>query len=85
MWLPELVAGVPGSEEEVVVTTNGRSALILTNVDDYGKETPDMLSDPALMKQISRTQHSIDPGGEACRVKMSLVSRSLPLKKRRRI
>jgi hypothetical protein len=35
MWLPELVAGLPGSEEEVVVTTNGRSASILTNVDDY--------------------------------------------------
>ena len=56
--LPELVAGVQEREEEVVVTKNGRPAAILINVDEYArlKETLDVLSDPALMKQISRSQ-----------------------------
>jgi len=56
--LPELVAGVQEREEEVVVTKNGRPAAILINVDEYIrlKETLDVLSDPALMKQIGRSQ-----------------------------
>jgi prevent-host-death family protein len=57
--LPELVAGVQDREEVVVVVTkNGRPAAILINVDEYArlKETLDVLSDPVLMKQISRSQ-----------------------------
>jgi antitoxin YefM len=56
--LPELVAGVQEREEEVVVTKNGRPAAILINVNEYIrlKETLDVLSDPALMKQIGRSQ-----------------------------
>lgn len=56
--LPELVAGVQKREEEVVVTKNGRPAAILINVDEYTrlKATLDVLSDPALMKQIGRSQ-----------------------------
>lgn len=56
--LPELVAGVQEREEEVVVTKNGRPAAILINIDEYArlKETLDVLSDPVLMKQISRSQ-----------------------------
>ncbi len=56
--LPELVAGVEEREEEVVVTKNGRPAAILINVQEYArlKETLDVLSDPALMKQISQSQ-----------------------------
>lgn len=56
--LPELVAGVQEREEEVVVTKNGRPAAILVNVQEYArlKETLDVLSDPALMKQISRSE-----------------------------
>ena len=44
--------------EEVVVTKNGRPAAILINVQEYArlKETLDVLSDPALMKQISRSR-----------------------------
>ncbi|MDO8598174.1 MAG: type II toxin-antitoxin system Phd/YefM family antitoxin, partial [Sulfuricaulis sp.] len=51
--LPELIAGVQDREEEVVVTKNGRPAAILINVHEYArlKETLDVLSDPALMKQ----------------------------------
>jgi prevent-host-death family protein len=57
--LPELVAGVQDREVVVVVVTkNGRPAAILINVDEYArlKETLDVLSDPVLMKQISRSQ-----------------------------
>ena len=57
MRLPELIAGVQDREEEVVVTKNGRPAAILINVQEYArlKETLDVLSDPALMKQISQS------------------------------
>ena len=53
--LPELVAGVDEREEEVVVTKNGRPAAILVNVDEYRriKETLDVLSDPALLRQVA--------------------------------
>ena len=56
--LPELVTGVQEREEEVVVTKNGRPAAVLVNVDEYArlKETLDVLSDPALMKQINRSK-----------------------------
>lgn len=56
--LPELVAGVQEREEEVVVTKNGRPAAVLVNVDEYTRlrETLDVLSDPALMKQINRSK-----------------------------
>jgi antitoxin YefM len=52
--LPELVAGVQKREEEIVVTRNGRPAAVLLNVDEYErlKATLDVLSDPALMRQI---------------------------------
>jgi prevent-host-death family protein len=56
--LPELVAGVDEREEEVVVTKNGRPAAILVNVDEYRriKETLDVLSDPALLRQVAESR-----------------------------
>jgi prevent-host-death family protein len=55
--LPELVAGVQEREEEVVVTKNGRPAAMLINVEEYTrlKEILDVLSDPALMRQIAES------------------------------
>lgn len=55
--LPELVTGVQDLEEEIVVTRNGKPAAVLLNVDEYErlKETLDVLSDPALMRQIRRS------------------------------
>jgi antitoxin YefM len=63
--LPELIAGVEEREEEIVVTKNGRPAAILVNVREYErlKETLDVLSDEALMKQISRSQTFYKNGG----------------------
>jgi antitoxin YefM len=52
--LPELITGVEEREEEVIVTRNGKPAARLVNYAEYErlKETLDVLSDPALMKQI---------------------------------
>lgn len=56
--LPELVAGVEEREEEIVVTRKGKPAAVLVNYAEYErlKETLDVLSDPALMRQIRRSQ-----------------------------
>ena len=56
--LPELIAGVDEREEEVVVTKNGRPAAVLVNVQEYTrlKDTLDVLSDPALMRQIAQSR-----------------------------
>ena len=56
--LPELVTGVDEREEEVVVTKNGRPAAILINVREYEslKATLEVLSDPATMKQIRKSE-----------------------------
>ncbi|MGQ0812448.1 MAG: type II toxin-antitoxin system Phd/YefM family antitoxin [Nitrospiraceae bacterium] len=56
--LPELVAGVQDREEEVVVTKTGRPAAVIINFAGYErfKETIDVLCDPALMRQVKRSQ-----------------------------
>ena len=52
--LPDLVSGVEGREEEIVVTRKGKPAAVLVNHAEYErlKETVDVLSDPDLMRQI---------------------------------
>jgi antitoxin YefM len=56
--LPELVTGVENREEEIVVTRKGRPAAVLVNHAEYErlKETVDVLSDPALMRQIGASR-----------------------------
>jgi len=56
--LPELVSGVEEREEEIVVTRNGKPAAVLVNYDEYErlKDTLDVLSDPALMKQVAESK-----------------------------
>jgi len=83
--LPELVAGVQEREEEVIVTKNGRPAAVLVNVDEYArlKETLDVLSDPALMKQISRSQAFYRPGRKGLTFEDVFGEPFTPVKKRR--
>jgi antitoxin YefM len=83
--LPELVAGVQEREEEVVVTKNGRPAAILINVDEYSrlKETLDVLSDPALMKQVSRSQAFYQSRKKGLSFEDVFGEQVTPLKKRR--
>ena len=56
--LPELVSRVEEREEEIVVTRKGKPAAVLVNNDEYErlKESLDVLSDPDLMRQISRSK-----------------------------
>ena len=56
--LPELVSGVQEREEEIVVTRNGKPAAVLVNYNEYErlKDTLDVLSDPAVMKQIAQSK-----------------------------
>ena len=56
--LPELVAGVEEREDEIVVTRNGKPAAVLVNYDEYErlKDTLDVLSDSALMKQVGQSK-----------------------------
>jgi antitoxin YefM len=83
--LPELVAGVQEREEEVVVTKNGRPAAVLINVDEYTrlKETLDVLSDPALMKQIGRSQAFYKSGKKGLFFEDVFGEPFTPVKKRR--
>jgi prevent-host-death family protein len=83
--LPELIAGVQDREEEVVVTKNGRPAAILINVQEYArlKETLDVLSDPALMKQISRSRAFYRSGRKGFTFEDVFGEPLTPAKKRR--
>jgi prevent-host-death family protein len=56
--LPELVRGVAEREEEVVVTRNGKPAAVLVSYAEFEriKETLDVLSDPALMRQVRESR-----------------------------
>ena len=56
--LPELVSGVEQREEEIVVTRNGKPAAVLVNYNEYErlKDMLDVLSDPAMMKQIAQSK-----------------------------
>jgi antitoxin YefM len=85
--LPELVTGVQEREEEVVVTKNGRPAAILINVDEYTrlKETLDVLSDPALMKQIGRSQTFYKTGKKGLSFEDVFGEPFTPAKKRRTV
>ena len=64
--LPELVTGVEEREEEVVVTRKGKPAAVLVNYAEYErlKGTIDVLSDPALMRQIRESEQYFAKGGK---------------------
>lgn len=83
--LPELIAGVQEREEEVVVTKNGRPAAVLVNVDEYTrlKETLDVLSDPALMKQINQSKAFYRSGKKGLTFEDVFGEPFTPVKKRR--
>ncbi len=54
MKLSELVENVHSTDEEIVITKNGRPAAVLVSPDEYEswKETADIKSDADLMKEI---------------------------------
>jgi antitoxin YefM len=64
--LPELVTGVAESEDEIVVTRNGKPAAVLVSYEEYErlKETLDVLSDRDLMRQIRASERYLARGGK---------------------
>ena len=54
MKLSELIERVHSTDEEVVITKNGRPAAVLISPDEFEswKETIEIKSDPDLMKEI---------------------------------
>ena len=54
--LSELVADVEQTEEELIITRNGRPAAVLISAEEFDswKETQDIKKNPALMKEIKR-------------------------------
>jgi len=65
--LPSILTGVEEREEEVVVTRKGKPAAILVNYQEYArlKATLDVLSDPEIMGQISRSRRFLASRGKA--------------------
>jgi prevent-host-death family protein len=85
--LPDLVTGVQECEEEVVVTKNGRPAAVLVNVQEYArlKQTLDVLSDPALMRQISESRAFYRTGKNGLSFEDVFGEPVTPAKKRRSV
>ena len=56
MKLSALVDAVQATDEEVVITKNGRPAAVLVSPDEFESwwETSDIRSDPDLMKEIRK-------------------------------
>ena len=82
--LPELVTGVEDREEEIVVTRKGKPAAVLVNHAEYErlKETVDVLSDPALMRQIRASRPFSDASRRGLSFEDVFGERLTPRKRR---
>lgn len=58
MKLAELIAGLEGGDEEVIITRNGRPAAVLVAIEAYEalRETLAILAHPEALAQIQRAQ-----------------------------
>lgn len=64
--LPELVTKVEARDEQIVVTRHGKPTAVILSYDEFErlKETLDVLSDPALMRQIHKSLAYFAKGGK---------------------
>ena len=64
--LPELVTKVEVRDDQIVVTRHGKPAAVILSYEEYGRlqETLDVLSDPALMRQIHKSLAYFAKGGK---------------------
>lgn len=62
--LSEIVDGVEGRHDRVVLTRNGRPAAVILSPDDLEalEDTLDLLSDPKAMRAIRKAEADIDAG-----------------------
>ena len=84
--LPELVSGVEEREEEIVVTRKGKPAAVLVNYAEYErlKESLDVLSDPALMRQIRQSKNFYSKGRKGLSFEEVFGEPLYPPKRRKR-
>ena len=84
--LPELVTGVAEREEEVIITRNGKPAAVLVSYAEFErlKETLDVLSDPALMRQIQESRAFYASGKKGSSFEDVFGEPLRPLRKARR-
>lgn len=66
MKLSELVERVHSTDEEVVITRNGRPAAVLVSAEEFDswKETIEILSSPELMDEIRKGLASLRKGSK---------------------
>ena len=64
--LPELVDKVMARDEQIVVTRKGKPAAVILSYGEYEslRETLDVLSDPAMMRQIHKSMAYFAKGGK---------------------
>ena len=62
--LPELVSRVTERDEQIVVTKNGKPAVVILSCEEYDslRETIDILSDPVMMRQIHKSMAYLAKG-----------------------
>ena len=62
--LSELVAAVERTEEELVITRNGRPAAVLISADEFEswQETREIQRNPALMQEIKQGLTQLEKG-----------------------
>ena len=84
--LPELVSDIEEREDEIVVTRNGRPAAVLVNYEEYErlKETLDVLSDPASMRQIAQSKSFYGKGRQGQSFEDLFGEPLVPRKRRKR-
>ena len=63
--LPELVTRIEARDDQVVVTRNGKPAVIIVSFDQYERlrETLDVLGDPSMMRQLRKSLAYFAKGG----------------------
>ena len=64
--LPELVTRIEARDDQVVVTRNGKPAVIIVSFDQYERlrETLDVLGDPSMMRQLRKSLAYFAKGGK---------------------
>ena len=64
MKLSELVERILNRDDEIVITRNGKPAAVLLNAEEYAcwKETQEIKSNPALMRQIQQGLKALQRG-----------------------
>ena len=62
--LSQLVADVEKSEEELVITRNGRPVAVLISADEFAswQETREIRRNPGLMREIRRGLNQLEKG-----------------------